>query len=112
WAYDGKGAMAPFDGPALAAAKIRVSQLNAKGGVGGRHFVIKTCDTQNNKPAISKACADKLLAGGANILFTTCDVDFAAPAVQEGVNKGVLAGGPRLRPHPKGAQQVGAEGQL
>src|SRR5262249_60246602 len=69
WAYDGKGAMAPFDGPALAAARIRVDQLNAKGGVDGRHLVIKTCDTQNNKPAISKACADKLLAGGANVLF-------------------------------------------
>src|SRR5262249_26548985 len=40
WAYDGKGAMAPFDGPALAAAKIRVDQLNAKGGVDGRHLVI------------------------------------------------------------------------
>ena len=24
WAYDGKGNMAPFDGPALAAAQIRV----------------------------------------------------------------------------------------
>jgi len=29
WAFDSKGAMAPFDGPALAAAKLRVSQLNA-----------------------------------------------------------------------------------
>ena len=33
WAYDGKGAMAPFDGPALAAAQIRVKQWNARGGV-------------------------------------------------------------------------------
>ena len=28
--------MAPFDGPALAAAQIRVKQINAKGGVDGR----------------------------------------------------------------------------
>ena len=35
WAYDGKGAMAPFDNPALAAAQLRVKQLNAKGGVNG-----------------------------------------------------------------------------
>ena len=35
WAFDSKGNMAPFDGPALAAAKVRVAQLNAKGnGVG------------------------------------------------------------------------------
>ena len=26
WAFDGTGAMAPFDGPALAAAKLRVNQ--------------------------------------------------------------------------------------
>ena len=25
WAFDSKGAMAPFDGPALAAAKLRVA---------------------------------------------------------------------------------------
>ena len=31
WAFDSKGAMAPFDGPALAAAKIRVKQVNAQG---------------------------------------------------------------------------------
>ena len=33
WAFDSKGNMAPFDGPALAAAKIRIGQINAKGGV-------------------------------------------------------------------------------
>ncbi|TMM32875.1 MAG: ABC transporter substrate-binding protein, partial [Actinobacteria bacterium] len=47
WAFDSKGQMAPFDDPALAAARIRVKQINAKGGVGGRHLAIKTCDTQN-----------------------------------------------------------------
>ncbi len=31
WAFDSKGAMAPFDDPALAAAKLRVNQLNARG---------------------------------------------------------------------------------
>ena len=35
WAFDSKGAMAPFDGPALAAAQIRVGQVNARGGVKG-----------------------------------------------------------------------------
>jgi branched-chain amino acid transport system substrate-binding protein len=62
WAFDSKGAMAPFDGPALAAAQLRVKQLNAKGGVGGRPIQIKTCDTQGNKPATAKSCAAKLLS--------------------------------------------------
>ena len=32
---DSTGPMAPFDAPALAAAKIRVAQINEKGGVDG-----------------------------------------------------------------------------
>ena len=31
WAFDSKGAMAPFDNPALAAANVRVGQVNAQG---------------------------------------------------------------------------------
>src|SRR5215468_5559849 len=64
WAFDSKGAMAPFDGPALAAAELRVKQWNAKGGVDGRQLQIKTCDTQGNKAPVAKACALKLLSGG------------------------------------------------
>src|SRR4029078_5458703 len=97
WAFDSKGAMAPFDNPALAAAQLRVKQVNARGGVGGRPLQIQTCDTQGNKPAIAKACALKLLGAGANVIFTTCDVDFAAPVVQEAINRGVLAVAPATR---------------
>ena len=112
WAFDAKGAMAPFDGPALAAAKIRVAQINAKGGVDGRPLQIQTCDTQNNKPAVSKACADKLIAGGANVLFTTCDVDYAAPAVQEGINHGLLTVAPCIGTDQMGPKRFGAKGSL
>ena len=61
WAFDGQGNMKPFDGPALAAAQLRVAQVNAKGGVNGRKLQIRTCDTQNNTPATAKACALRLL---------------------------------------------------
>jgi branched-chain amino acid transport system substrate-binding protein len=91
WAYDAKGNMAPFDGPALASAKIRVAEVNAKGGVNGRRLRLNTCDTQNNNPARAKSCARRLLSGGADIIFTTCDVDLATPVVQEAINRGVLA---------------------
>ena len=112
WAFDSKGAMAPFDGPALAAAQIRVKQVNAKGGVNGRPLVIKTCDTQGNKPPIAKACADKLIAGGANIIFTTCDVDYAAPVVQESINKGLLTVAPCIGTDQMGPKRFGAKGNL
>ena len=112
WAFDSKGAMAPFDGPALAAAQLRVKQWNAKGGVNGRQLQIKTCDTQGNKPAIAKACALKLLGQGANVIFTTCDVDLAAPVVQEAINRGVLAVAPCIGTDQMGPKRFGAKGKL
>jgi len=112
WAHDSTGPMAPFDGPALAAAQIRVKQINAKGGVSGHPLVIKTCDTQGDKPAVSKACADKLIGQGANVLFTTCDVDLAAPAVQEGINKGLLTIAPCIGTDQMGPKRFGAKGKL
>jgi branched-chain amino acid transport system substrate-binding protein len=112
WAFDGNGAMAPFDGPALAAAKLRVNQINAKGGVNGRKLEIITCDTQGNKPAIAKACALKLIGQGSNIIFTTCDVDFAAPVVQEAINRGILAVAPCIGTDQMGPKRFGPKGAL
>src|SRR6478735_11500198 len=112
WAFDSKGAMAPFDNPALAAAQLRVKQLNARGGVGGRPLQIQTCDTQGNKPAIAKACALKLLGAGANVIFTTCDVDYAAPVVQEAINRGVLAIAPCIGTDQMGPKRFGPKGKL
>ncbi len=112
WAVDVKGTMAPFDDPALAAAQLRVKQWNAKGGVDGHQLQIKTCDTQDNKPAVAKACALKLLSAGANIIFTTCDVDFAAPVVQEAINRGVLAVAPGIGTDQMGPTRFGSKGKL
>jgi branched-chain amino acid transport system substrate-binding protein len=112
WAFDSKGAMAPFDNPALAAAQLRVKTVNAAGGVNGRPLQIRTCDTQGNKPAVAKACALKLLGGGANVIFTTCDVDLAAPVVQEAINRGVLAVAPCIGTDQVGPKRFGAKGRL
>jgi branched-chain amino acid transport system substrate-binding protein len=112
WAFDSKGNMAPFDNPALAAAKIRVAQINAKGGVDGAKLQIKTCDTQNNDPAKAKSCAASLLGAGANIIFTTCDVDYATPVVQEAINRGILAIAPCIGTDQMGPKRFGAKGKL
>ena len=112
WAFDSKGAMAPFDNPALAAAKLRVAYWNKKGGVAGHKLQLKTCDTQGNKPAVAKACAAKLLGQGADVIFTTCDVDLAAPVVQESINRGHLTIAPCIGTDQMGPKRFGAKGKL
>ena len=112
WAYDSKGQMAPFDNPALAAARIRVREINARGGVNGRRLQINVCDTQNNNQARAKSCARNLLGTGADIVFTTCDVDFATPVVQEAINRGKLAVAPCIGTDQMGPKRFGAKGRL
>jgi branched-chain amino acid transport system substrate-binding protein len=112
WAYDSSGAMAPFDNPALAAAKLRVNQWNAKGGVLGRKLQLNTCDTQGNKPDIAKACAIRLIGEGAKIIMTTCDVEMAAPVVQEAINRGLLAVAPCIGTDQMGPKRFGSKGKL
>src|SRR5579862_4006960 len=92
WAYDGSkgGPMAPFDGPALAAATLDVAAIDKKGGVLGRKLEIKKCNTQGDNVTDSKACADKLISQGANVIFTTCDVNLATPVVQESLKHHLL----------------------
>jgi branched-chain amino acid transport system substrate-binding protein len=112
WAYDLSGQMAPFDNPALAAAKIRIKQINAKGGAAGHKFVIKTCNTQNNSPSKAKSCALSLLGGGADIIFVTCDVDFATPVVQEAIKRGKLAIAPCIGTDQMGPKRFSKAGKL
>src|SRR5262249_56198031 len=55
FAADLSGQMAPFDNPALTAAKLEAAKINAAGGVNGAQLKIVACDTQNSKPAVSKS---------------------------------------------------------
>jgi branched-chain amino acid transport system substrate-binding protein len=112
WAFDSSGSMAPFDNPALAAAKLRVGQINAKGGVLGRKIQLKTCDTQGNKPDIAKACALRLLGEKADVLFTTCDVDLAAPVVREAIDTNHLAVASCIGTDQMGPKRFGSKGRL
>ena len=111
WAHDSTGPMAPFDGPALAAAQIEIAKINKK-GVDGRKVVLKTCDTQGDKAPASTACANKLIGEGANIIFTTCDVDLAAPVVQTSLNHGLLTIAPCIGTDQMGPKRFGSKGKL
>ena len=112
WAFDGNGSMAPFDGPALAAAKLRINTINAKGGVLGRKLKLLTCDTQGNKPDVAKACALRLLGQKANVIFTTCDVDLAAPVVRVAIDRGILAIASCIGTDQMGPKRFGSKGRL
>jgi branched-chain amino acid transport system substrate-binding protein len=109
YAYDSTGAMAPFDGPALATAKDRIAQVNRRPGINLR---LITCNTQGNKPAVAKSCAARLLDRGAQIIMTTCDVDYAAPVVQESINAGKLTVAPCIGTDQMGPKRFGAKGRL
>jgi branched-chain amino acid transport system substrate-binding protein len=112
WAFDGSGDMAPFDGPALAAAKLEVNKINAKGGVNGRKLQILTCDTQSNKADVAKACALRLLSDKAAVLFVTCDIELAAPVVTTAIDRGVLAIAPCIGTDQMGPKRYGTKGRL
>jgi branched-chain amino acid transport system substrate-binding protein len=112
WAFDGNGSMAPFDGPALAAAKLEINSLNAKGGVLGRKLKLLTCDTQGNKPDVAKACALQLVGQKANVIFTTCDVDLAAPVVRVAIDRGILAIASCIGTDQMGPKRFGTKGRL
>jgi branched-chain amino acid transport system substrate-binding protein len=109
WAYDASGAMAPFDGPALATARDRIRQVNRGSGVNLR---LITCNTQGNKPASAKSCAARLLGQGADIIMTTCDVDFAAPVVQTAINRGKLTVAACIGTDQMGPKRFGPKGRL
>jgi branched-chain amino acid transport system substrate-binding protein len=112
WAFDGKGAMAPFDGPALASAKTRIDYWNSKGGVLGHQIVLDTCDTQGNDRGTATACALKLIGDHVNVMMTTCDVDLAAPVVQQSINHGLLTIAPCIGTDQMGPKRFGAKGRL
>jgi branched-chain amino acid transport system substrate-binding protein len=112
WAFDGTGSMAPFDGPALAAAKLEINSINGKGGVLGRKLKLLTCDTQGNKPDVAKACALRLVGQKANVIFTTCDVDLAAPVVRVAIDRGILAIASCIGTDQMGPKRFGTKGRL
>ena len=66
WAFDSKGQMAPFDGPALAAAKIRVQQINAHGGVNGAQAPDRHLRHAEQQPGPGEVVRGGLLGTGAD----------------------------------------------
>ncbi len=103
--------MAPFDAPALEAAKIEIAKINAAGGVNGRPLEIKPLNDQLD-PTQTKADALKLVDQGVNIGWVTCDVDYATPAITEFLTAKLLTVSPCIGTDQMGPSRFGAPGQL
>jgi branched-chain amino acid transport system substrate-binding protein len=103
--------MAPFDAPALEAAKIEIAKVNAAGGVNGRPLEIKPLNDQLD-PTQTKADALKLVDQGVNIGWVTCDVDYATPAITEFLTAKLLTVSPCIGTDQMGPSRFGAPGLL
>ena len=103
--------MAPFDAPALEAAKSEIAKINAAGGVNGRPLEIKFINDQLD-PTQTKADALKLVTEGVNIGWVTCDVDYATPAITEFLTAKLLTVSPCIGTDQMGPSRFGAAGQL
>ena len=102
------GWMNAFDGPSLSGFKVFMEELNAKGGVDGRKFVLKVVDTKTEQ-AGAKDAATQLINDGAQILLTSANFDMGAPSgnvaqAQNMLNFSLGAASPLYGPQGIGAQ--------
>ena len=68
-----------YDAPAVAAARIRIDEINAAGGLLGEQLVWIEADTKSDQ-AQSAAAGLQMVDDGADMLIVSCDYDFGAPA--------------------------------
>ncbi len=103
--------MAPFDAPALAAAKIEIAKINAAGGVDGHPLVLKYLNDQLDATQ-TKTDATKLISEGVNIGWVTCDVDYATPAIDAFLQAKLLTVAPCIGTDQMGPSRFGSAGNL
>lgn len=108
---DETNTMKPFDVPAIQAAQIQASQINAKGGVGGRKIEFKVYNDQLDS-SLTRSDAIAAVSAGASILWVSCDVDYATPAIQVGLQNKLLTIAPCIGTDQMGPSRFGPAGKL
>lgn len=73
------GWLEAYDTPATMAARIRIDEINAAGGLLGRQINWIEADTKSDQ-AQSASAGLQLIDEGADMLVVNCDYDFGAPA--------------------------------
>lgn len=81
------GWLEAYDTPATAAARIRIDEINAKGGLLGRQIKWQESDTKSDQ-AQSATSGQQLVDDGADMLIVNCDYDFGAPAALAAESEG------------------------
>lgn len=84
------GWMEAYDTPAATAAKIRIDEINAAGGLLGRKIAIVEADTRTDRAGAAKAGLD-LLDQGAQMMIVSCDYDFGAPSALVAEGEGMIS---------------------
>ncbi|MDZ4095707.1 MAG: ABC transporter substrate-binding protein [Paracoccaceae bacterium] len=73
------GFMQAYDKPAQDAAMIRISEINAAGGLLGKQIEVVNADTKTDRAEGAKAGLT-VIDAGADMVVVSCDYDFGAPA--------------------------------
>lgn len=84
------GWMEAYDTPAATAAKIRIEELNANGGLLGRRIKWVEADTKTDRQQSAKAGL-QLIDEGADMMIVSCDYDFGAPAALSAEAEGMVS---------------------
>jgi branched-chain amino acid transport system substrate-binding protein len=73
------GWMAAYDEGPVAAAKLAIDEINAKGGLLGKKLELLHVDTKTDRAQSAKA-GEELVGRGANMMIVSCDFDMGGPA--------------------------------
>lgn len=84
------GWMEAYDTPAATAAKIRIDEINAAGGLLGRQIKVVEADTRTDRAEAAKAGL-QVLDEGADMMVVSCDYDFGAPAALAAESEGMIS---------------------
>ncbi|WP_319022498.1 MULTISPECIES: ABC transporter substrate-binding protein [unclassified Meridianimarinicoccus] len=84
------GWMEAYDTPAATAAKIRIDEINANGGLLGRQIQWVEADTKTDRQQSAKAGL-QVIDDGADMMVVSCDYDFGAPAALSAEAEGMVS---------------------
>lgn len=84
------GWMEAYDTPAATAAKIRIDEINANGGLLGRQIKWVEADTKTDRQQAARAGL-QVIDAGADMMVVSCDYDFGAPAALSADAEGLVS---------------------